>query len=87
MDHAILACYGWDDLESGHAFYPNERGQIRYTISPEARREVLARLVGLNLEMAQTDNFKPPSLPVRKRSRSKPFFTIEEMDEDETGGN
>jgi hypothetical protein len=51
MDRAILACYGWEDLDPAHAFYPNDRGQMRFTISPEARREVLARLVGLNLEM------------------------------------
>jgi len=45
MDCAILACYDWDDLEPGHNFYQNDRGQTRYTIPPEARREVLARLV------------------------------------------
>jgi hypothetical protein len=52
MDRAILACYGWDDLEPGHDFYQNDRGQTRYTLSPAARREVLARLLGLNLEIA-----------------------------------
>jgi hypothetical protein len=49
MDRAIFACYGWDDLEPSHNFYQNDRGQTRYTISPDARRELLARLVGLNL--------------------------------------
>jgi hypothetical protein len=53
MDRAILACYGWEDLEPGHDFYQNDRGQTRYTISPAARREVLARLVGLNMEIAK----------------------------------
>jgi hypothetical protein len=52
MDRAILACYGWEDLNPGHDFYQNDRGQTRYTLSPEARRQVLARLVGLNLEIA-----------------------------------
>jgi hypothetical protein len=52
MDCAILACYDWDDLEPGHNFYQNDRGQTRYTIPPEARREVPARLVRLNLEIA-----------------------------------
>jgi hypothetical protein len=51
MDRAVLACYGWEGLEPGHDFYPNDRGQTRYTLSPEARREVLARLVDLNLEI------------------------------------
>lgn len=51
MDRAILACYGWEELEPGHNFYANDRGQTRYTISPEARRELLARLLRLNLQM------------------------------------
>jgi hypothetical protein len=49
MDRAILACYGWQDLDPAHGFYPNHRGQMRFTISPEARREVLVRLLQLNL--------------------------------------
>jgi hypothetical protein len=52
MDRAILACYGWQDIDPGHAFHQNERGQTRYTISPEARREILRRLLELNLEIA-----------------------------------
>jgi hypothetical protein len=55
MDRAILACYGWQDLDPAHSFYQNDRGQTRYTISPEARREVLARLVELNLEIANQE--------------------------------
>jgi len=50
MDRAILACYGWEDLAPNHNFYQNDRGQTRYTISPEARREVLVRLLMLNLK-------------------------------------
>ena len=53
MDRAILACYGWEDLEPSHNFYQNDRGQTRYTLSPEARREVLARLVELNEKIAK----------------------------------
>jgi hypothetical protein len=52
MDRAILACYGWEDINLQHDFYPNDRGQIRYTIAPEARRELLARLVQLNIQLA-----------------------------------
>ncbi|MGD0949035.1 MAG: hypothetical protein ABSA52_16615 [Candidatus Binatia bacterium] len=49
MDRAILACYGWTDLDLGHGSHQNERGQTRYTISPTARRELLRRLLELNL--------------------------------------
>ncbi|NNJ11944.1 N-6 DNA methylase [Chloroflexales bacterium ZM16-3] len=52
LDKAILACYGWEDLEPGHGFHQNERGQTRYTVSDAARREILARLLKLNLEVA-----------------------------------
>ncbi len=52
LDRAILACYGWTDLDPGHDFHPNDRGQTRYTISPAARRELLHRLLALNLETA-----------------------------------
>jgi hypothetical protein len=52
MDRAILACYGWSDIDAGHGFHANERGHTRYTISPTARREILRRLLALNLEIA-----------------------------------
>jgi hypothetical protein len=52
MDHAVFTCYGWTDLDPGHGFHQNERGQTRFTISPTARRELLRRLLELNLEIA-----------------------------------
>jgi len=52
MDNAILACYGWKDLDLSHNFYPNDRGQVRYIISPESRRELLKRLLELNLRIS-----------------------------------
>jgi len=52
MDRAVLACYGWEDINPDHGFYPNERGQIRYTIPPSVRRAILHRLLELNLRIA-----------------------------------
>ena len=57
MDRIIAKCYGWEDLDLQHGFYENERGKIRFTISPEARREVLRRLVALNLEAGEKEEF------------------------------
>ena len=48
---AILACYGWEDVDLRHDFYRNDRGQMRYTVSPEARRELLRRMLELNLRL------------------------------------
>jgi hypothetical protein len=60
MDRAILACYGWQDLDPGHGFYANERGKVRYTVAPEARRELLRRLLALNLELAEQERGTSP---------------------------
>jgi len=55
MDRAILACYGWTDLDPGHGFHVNERGQTRFTVSPDARLAILRRLLALNLEIAAAE--------------------------------
>ena len=55
MDHAILACYGWEDVDLRHDFYPNDRGQTRFMPSVQARREVIFRLMELNQKMAEED--------------------------------
>ena len=47
MDQAISLAYGWDDIHLGHGFYETKQG-IRFTISEEAWREVLQRLLKLN---------------------------------------
>jgi hypothetical protein len=47
LDLAIAAAYGWGDLNLGHGFHETKQG-IRFTISDEARREVLQRLLKLN---------------------------------------
>ena len=54
MDEAVARAYGWGDLDLGHGFHDvdflPEKDRVRYTISPEARREVLKRLLLLNHE-------------------------------------
>ena len=59
MDLAVLAAYGWDKdgpeglaIDLCHDFYEvdylPENDRIRYTIHPDARREILKRLLLLN---------------------------------------
>jgi hypothetical protein len=69
MDRVILACYDWQDLDPGHGFHQNERGQTRYTISPTARREILRRLLALNLEVAARERGEGEGR-VRRRNES-----------------
>lgn len=49
---AILTCYGWEDVDLRHDFYPNDRRQMRFTVAPEVQRELLRRLVELNLKLS-----------------------------------
>ncbi len=55
MDNAILACYGWEDLNLQHDFTQNDRGQTRFMPSAAARREVIFRLMELNQKMAEEE--------------------------------
>ena len=52
LDAAILACYGWDDLDPGHDFHANARGQTRFGMAPDVQRAVVRRLLDLNLAVA-----------------------------------
>jgi Eco57I restriction-modification methylase len=50
MDQAVTAAYGWNnDLDLDHGFHETAQG-IRFTISEEARHEILQRLLKLNHE-------------------------------------
>lgn len=49
MDYAVAAAYDWNDLDLGHGFHETKQG-VRFTISEEARCEVLHRLLKLNHE-------------------------------------
>ena len=52
MDNAVLEAYGWSDINLRHDFYEvdylPENDRVRYTIHPDARREILKRLLELN---------------------------------------
>jgi hypothetical protein len=47
LDYAVRDAYGWQDLDLDHGFHATKQG-VRYTISPEARQEILDRLLELN---------------------------------------
>ena len=59
MDKAVLSAYCWTDINLAHDFYEvdylPENDRIRFTISPDARREVLKRLLQLNHEIHEQE--------------------------------
>lgn len=52
MDEAVLDAYGWNDIALRHDFYEvdylPENDRVRFTIHPDARKEILKRLLELN---------------------------------------
>ncbi|WP_371061535.1 Eco57I restriction-modification methylase domain-containing protein [Rhodosalinus sp. 5P4] len=71
LDNDVLAAYGWTDLDLGHGFhavsYLPETDNIRFTISEDARIEILNRLAQLNKERHEAE--KKPK-PAAKRASS-----------------
>ena len=55
LDIAVRDAYGWQDIELGHGFHDTKQG-TRWTISPEAQRQVLDRLLALNHERYELEN-------------------------------
>jgi len=59
LDNQLLKVYGWDDLNLCHDFYEMdylpENDRVRFTIHPTARKEILNRLLLLNLEESKSD--------------------------------
>lgn len=52
MDRAVLACYGWQDIDLAHGFCLNDRKKTRFMPSREVQREIFTRLLALNQEIA-----------------------------------
>lgn len=71
LDEAILAAYGWTDLNLGHDFHElenlAENDRVRYTFSPAARKEVLKRLLALNHHRADAVVERPAKVAKRTR--------------------
>ena len=47
LDHTVMAAYGWDDVPLNHGFH-TYRQMTRWTVCPEARVEILDRLLEEN---------------------------------------
>ncbi|MBF0231652.1 MAG: restriction endonuclease [Desulfamplus sp.] len=76
MDGTVLKAYGWMDINLCHGFYEMdylpENDRIRYSISPEARREILKRLLLLNHEIHKKEigQERSNNKPSRKRKKT-----------------
>jgi len=59
MDNTVLEAYGWNDIQLRHDFYEvdylPENDRVRFTIHPDARKEVLKRLLELNHQIHEEE--------------------------------
>ncbi|MGQ7855528.1 Eco57I restriction-modification methylase domain-containing protein [Pedobacter sp. WC2501] len=73
IDLTILSSYGWSDILAKHDFYEleylPEKDRIRFTLHPEARKEVLVRILELNHSVHVGDQKNGNS--IRKSSTSQ----------------
>jgi hypothetical protein len=81
MDNAVLDAYGWNDIALNHDFYEvdylPENDRVRFTIHPDARKEVLKRLLEFNHkihaeEVAAGLWDKKPTAKVKKNKANNP---------------
>lgn len=54
LDREVLIAYGWEDIQLNYDWYETKQG-YRYTISPEARQEILDRLLELNHQLYEEE--------------------------------
>lgn len=54
LDETVMAAYGWSDVRLNHGFY-EYRKMIRWTVCPEARIEILDRLLEENHRRAKLE--------------------------------
>ncbi|OPC26591.1 hypothetical protein BAY00_17315 [Elizabethkingia bruuniana] len=59
IDEAVLNLFEWSEIELNHGFYEleylPENDRVRFSIHPTARKEILKRLLLLNLEQSKSD--------------------------------
>jgi hypothetical protein len=76
MDETVLKAYGWPDINLAHDFYEvdylPENDRIRYTISPDARKEVLKRLLKFNHEIHEQEVKEGLTKKDKPKKKQKP---------------
>lgn len=80
MDDAVLDAYGWNDKGLKHDFYEvgylPENDRVRFTIHPDARKEVLKRLLELNHKIHEEEKVR--GLLDKKKTVSKKSNVLNE---------
>ncbi|WP_448074274.1 Eco57I restriction-modification methylase domain-containing protein [Chryseobacterium koreense] len=80
LDEAVLTSYGWNDIILKHEFYEidflPENDRIRFSIHPDARKEILKRLFILNQQLYIEEKAKNAKI----KTKSKKFINKDNND-------
>lgn len=78
IDLEIIKLYKWDDIDLKHYFYElnhlPENDRSRFTINPTVKKEILKRLLLLNLEQSKSDNLVKKRLRVVSKNSTNTLF-------------
>jgi hypothetical protein len=81
MDEAVLDAYEWNDIPLKHDFYEvdylPENDRVRFTIHPDARKEVLKRLLELNHKIHEEEM---NAGLLGKRGKGKPNLDVSDIE-------
>ena len=75
LDNLLLLAYGWSDIKLMHDFYDLEflsgNDNIRFTIHPDARKEILKRLLLLNHQLYEDEEVGRTNNKLKKSQHKK----------------
>jgi predicted transcriptional regulator len=81
LDRAVLEAYAWSDVQLRHDFYEMdylpETDRIRFTIHPDARKEILKRLLELNHKIRE-DEVKQGLWNKKRWPKKRTQYVVEE---------
>lgn len=80
LDNILLLAYGWSDIKLMHDFYDleylPENDRVRFSIDPVSRKEILKRLLLLNLNLYNEEKKKNTSNIQINKTSKKPNSRI-----------
>ena len=82
MDNTVLEAYGWQDIQLCHSFYDIESlpeiDRNRFTIHPDARKEILKRLLELNHKI-HNEEVNAGVWDIKSKKREEPNESDQEI--------
>ena len=83
LDKIVLEAYGWPEISLMHDFYQMEylpeNDRIRLSVHPDARKEILKRLLAMNHKKYNEEIVSHPVTPKKGKSFQKATFKTDDL--------